>query len=174
MVADRGLSPTPMPSTVEVRRIDAGETRPLRHAVLRPSETFDATVYAGDDDLATRHLGAFVDGRLVGVASLYREDRPDREGGSDSDREGRGEGAHWRLRGMATAPEARGRGAGRALLDACVNHVAAKGGGLLWCNARTPAVGFYTAAGFRAVGDEFDIADIGPHVVMLVPVPPSS
>ena len=98
---------------------------------------------------------------MVGIASLYREPGPG--------------GAHgWRLRGMATAPEVRGQGFGMALLVACVDHVAAGGGGELWCNARGPAVGFYRRAGFDVVGDEFDIPGIGPHVVMTRTVPPPS
>lgn len=152
------------PPPVDVRRVAAGETRSLRQTVLRPSQPFEATTYPGDHDPETRHLGAFAAERLVGVASLYREER------SDADRHGN----EWRLRGMAIAPDVRGRGAGRALLAACVAHVAANGGGLLWCNARTQAVGFYAAAGLGVVGDEFDVPGIGPHVVMVVAVSPSS
>lgn len=138
---------------MDVRPIGAEETRPLRHAVLRPGRPWVDTVFPGDDHPATVHLGAFDGDRLVGIASLYREAR-----------QGRGDG--WRLRGMATAVDARGLGAGRALLGACVAHVAAHGGGELWCNARTPAVTFYAAAGLQVVSDEFEIAGVGPHVVM--------
>lgn len=169
MAADHDLNPANgEPLLVEVRPIDAEETRRLRHSVLRPSQAFDATAYPGDDDAATRHFGAFQGGRLVGVASIYREDP------SGDDHGGALPGDGWRLRGMATAPEARGLGAGRALLSACVDYVAANGGGLLWCNARTVAAGFYTAAGFAVVGEEFDIPGIGPHVVASVRVTPSS
>ena len=154
-------SPAPPP---EVRPVGAEQTRSLRHSVLRPSSSFETTVYPKDDDPETRHFGAFEGDRLVGIASLYREDRPGAE-----DR--RHPGAEWRLRGMATAPDDRGRGAGRTLLAGCVAHVAATGGGLLWCNARVPAVGFYRAGGLEVEGDEFDIPGIGPHVVMVRAVP---
>ncbi len=95
----------------------------------------------------------------MGIASLYREPRPEQADG-------------WRLRGMATVPEVRGQGFGIALLAACVDHVAVSGGGELWCNARRAAVGFYRRAGFDVVSDEFDIPGIGPHVVMTTTVPP--
>jgi predicted GNAT family N-acyltransferase len=146
---------------VEVRPIAAADTRPLRHRVLRPSQPLEATVYPGDDDPDTLHLGAFEGDRLVGIASLYREARGDQAGG-------------WRLRGMATDPAFRGRGAGRALVAASVAHVAAHGGGELWCNARAVARSFYGRAGFDIVGDEFHIDDIGPHFVMRVDVPGDS
>jgi len=146
---------------VKIAAITAEQTRPLRHLVLRPTQPAEATEYAGDHAADTRHLGAFDDGRLVGMASLYRKAR----GGGPAD--------GWRLRGMATALEDRRRGAGRALLDACRDHVASSGGSELWCNARIVARDFYLAAGFEPVGDEFDVEDIGPHVVMRADITPS-
>ena len=46
----------------------------------------------------------------------------------------------WRIRGMATRPDLRGRGLGGLVLDALVDHIAGHGGGLLWCNARVTAL----------------------------------
>jgi len=67
---------------------------------------------------------------------------------------------------MATAPEWRRRGVGSALLAAVIDHVATNGGGLLWCNARLGALGFYERAGFQARGDAWEEPVIGPHVAM--------
>ena len=36
----------------------------------------------------------------------------------------------------------------------------------LWCNARTPAVGFYQRMGWAVVSDVFEIPTAGPHVRM--------
>ena len=134
-----------------IRQVPAEEIRPLRHRVLRPGQTFEETAYPGDDLPDTVHLGAFDGDRLVGIASLYREGR-DEPG--------------WRLRGMATDAAVRGAGFGAALLAACIDHVAAAGGGELWCNARMSAVGFYRRAGFEVLSEEFDVPGIGAHVVM--------
>lgn len=144
-----------------IRRVGAADIRPLRHRILRPGRPFAETGYAGDVDPATVHFAAFAGERVVGAASLYREDRPGTSFG----------GAGWRLRGMATDPGARGKGHGRDLVAACVDHVAASGGGEVWCNARSGAIPFYRAAGFEPVGDEFEIPGIGPHVVMRRTVP---
>lgn len=139
-----------------IRRVSAEEVRPLRHSVLRPGQAFDETAYPGDD--AGVHLGAFdAGGRLVGIASLYREDRAGGPAGG------------WRLRGMATDAGVRGAGFGAAVLAAAIDHVAAEGGTELWCNARLPAVGFYRRTGFDVVSDEFDVPGIGPHLVMVRP-----
>lgn len=72
----------------------------------------------------------------------------------------------WRLRSMATEPELRGQGVGSAVLNAALAHVAMAGGGLVWCNARTPAQSFYQRAGFAPHGDEWEDPQIGPHVQM--------
>jgi ribosomal protein S18 acetylase RimI-like enzyme len=129
--------------------------------VLRPNQTLADTVYPGDDLTDTVHLGASVEGdgdgddsRLVGIASLYREDRAGGPPGG------------WRLRGMATDADVRGAGFGAELLAACTEHVAAAGGSELWCNAREAAIGFYRRAGFEVVSNPFEVPGIGPHVVM--------
>jgi GNAT superfamily N-acetyltransferase len=71
---------------------------------------------------------------------------------------------------MATAPEWRGTGVGSALVGAVFDHVAAGGGGLLWCNARLAAVGFYERAGMVTTGDVWEEPVIGPHIAMFVQV----
>ena len=136
-----------------IRPVTAADVRPLRHRVLRPGQTFEETLYPGDD--AGVHLGAFSGDDLVGIASLYREDRAGGLAGG------------WRLRGMATDAGVRGGGFGAALLAGCLEHVAAAGGSELWCNARMAAVGFYRRARFEVVSEEFDVPGIGPHVVMV-------
>ena len=50
-----------------IRRISTEEIRPLRHRILRPGQTYEETLYPGDDLADTVHLGAFDGERLVGV-----------------------------------------------------------------------------------------------------------
>jgi GNAT superfamily N-acetyltransferase len=76
----------------------------------------------------------------------------------------------WRIRGMATVAHARGRGAGSAVLTALLDHAAAEGGRRAWCNVRVNARWFYERAGFRVSSDEFDLPEIGPHLVMERPL----
>jgi len=137
----------------EVRVISASDSRPLRQQVLRPSQTVE-DVARTDDDHAT-YLGVFVDAVLVACASVSHEPPP---GSADP--------AAWRLRGMATSPHSRGCGFGSDALRAAITQARAAGGGLLWCNARTPARPFYEKHGFVASGAEFDISGAGPHFLM--------
>jgi GNAT superfamily N-acetyltransferase len=137
----------------EVRAISAAETRPLRALILRPGQPPERLVYPADDAPDTLHAGAFHEGTLVGIASVARNACP-----------GHVFAEPWQLRGMATTPEVRGLGYGRALIEACVAHVAAHSGQTLWCNGRTSAAGFYTGVGFTPVGGEF-VTESGPHFV---------
>jgi len=143
-------------SAPEIRRIPAAETRGLRHTVLRPNQPPQLAIYPGDDDADTLHLGLYIQGRLGGVASLYREPPPDALRTTTA----------WRLRGMAVDTSLRGQGHGAALLRACLEHAVQQGGTLVWCNARTTASGFYRSLGFSLKGDTFELPGIGPHHCM--------
>jgi GNAT superfamily N-acetyltransferase len=151
--------------------IPATATRPLRQVVLRPHQAAEELVFPGDDATDTRHFGAFINEKLVGVASVYREAPPQ---ALLAELRPIVAANAWRLRGMATLPAVQGQGLGRALLEACIAYVASQGGELLWCNARTPAAGFYLKLGFVTHGDEFEIPDIGPHYVMWRRLSPSA
>ena len=138
----------------DVRRITAEEARPLRLRVLRPGQPPETVVYPADALPDTVHFGAFDAGALVGIGTLQRS--PDPKSGA----------ASWQLRGMATAPEARGQGHGAAIVRAAEAHVLANGGREMWFNARVVALGFYERLGYVREGPEFDIPAIGPHYVM--------
>jgi GNAT superfamily N-acetyltransferase len=144
--------------------VDPQVVRPLRRAVLRPEQPPEEARYPGDDDPRSAHAAVrdvengdaqhrtVVDavGTVVPEAPPWEPERVD----------------GWRVRGMATRPEARRRGLGSLVLATLLDHVAAQGGGLVWCNARVPAQGLYRRAGFTARGGVFDIPGIGPHVHM--------
>jgi GNAT superfamily N-acetyltransferase len=140
-----------------VRRISAEETIAVRWPILRPGFPRETAVFDGDHDLLTIHLGAFQGERLVGVASIYAAPLPEKPELNRT----------WQLRGMATLPEVRGLGLGRALLQACETAAREAGGALLWCNARIAAAPFYSRHGWEIIGSEFDIPTVGPHYRMM-------
>ena len=144
-----------MEPKIEVRFISSAETLPLRLAVLRPGRPRESAMFAGDDAKETKHFGAFRDGKLLSIASLFAAELPDQPGA-----------AAYQLRGMATANEARGQGLGRALVVACLDYARQQRARVLWCNARIVALEFYRKLGFETIGPEFDIPDVGPHFRM--------
>lgn len=142
-----------MTASMRVERVAPEAVRPLRQRVLRPHQTVAEQVFTGDDDPRAAHFAAFADDGddPIGIASITPEGGP----------------GAFRVRGMATDPQrGRGTGAGGALLAACLEHARAAGATRVWCNARTPARGFYERYGFAVEGEEFTLPAIGPHYVM--------
>ncbi len=141
------------PPDVTVEQVRPEITYALRGQVLRPGKGWDELQLPGDREHSTGHFAAYVNHQVVGVATVIEE--PEAEGPG-----------LWRLRGMAVAPPHRGQLVGRALLERVRDFVARSGGGLLWCNARVSAEGFYLALGFVTVSEPWEDPDIGPHVRM--------
>ena len=140
-----------------IRDISALDAYPLRIAVLRKGFDNPDVHYPQDDDPRSFHLGVFVDGALVGVASFSPAPTPHRDG-ADA----------WQLRGMAIDDAQQGVGLGSLLIDEARRRVGAAGASVLWCNARDTAIGFYEKLGFTVYGDGFRTADTGlPHHVMV-------
>jgi GNAT superfamily N-acetyltransferase len=138
---------------VIVRRARLDEILALRHTVLRPGRPLATAHFEGDDDATSVHVAAFDGDMVVGCATLMR--RPF-EGGDAA-----------QLRGMATRAGHERRGIGSAVLRHAESVALDWQVPLLWCNARMGAKSFYERAGWQAVGAQFDIPDVGPHVRMV-------
>ncbi len=138
---------------IHVREIPLAETRALRREVLRPHSSLEDL--ASHEPSGSIAFGAFDGDELLAVGLVG----PDGEAPGD-----------WRVRGMATRPHARGRGAGTGVLKALVRHAVAHGATRVWCNARTRARTLYERVGFVVASDEFEPPDIGPHYRMELPV----
>jgi GNAT superfamily N-acetyltransferase len=136
----------------EIRVVYAADTVALRQQVLRPHQTVEQVMAASDD---APGIAVYDVERVVACASVRPEPMP----GDPRD-------GDWRLRGMASAPDVRGQGHGAAALRAALDYATERGARRVWCNARTPAVGFYERYGFTATGDEFHLPDAGPHYLM--------
>lgn len=132
----------------DLRPIPLEQTRALRREVLRPYMT--VRELAAHEPANSVAFGAFAGGGLVAVGLVGPEGEP----------------GDWRVRGMATRPDSRGRGAGSAILDALVQHAIERGAKRVWCHARTPARTLYERAGFVVASEEFEPPRIGPHYRM--------
>ena len=129
---------------------------PLRSSVLREGKPLEQCVFSGDDDPETFHLADIRDEQAVCIASCYLQGHPDFKGKG------------YQLRGMATAPEFRGRGVGNQLLNFAVVYLRGQQADYLWCNARRTAYSFYLGLGFEFISPEFEIEGIGMHRVMVL------
>lgn len=120
---------------ITVQLITPEETYPLRHAVLWPDKPLDFVKV--DNDQAGYHYGAFREGQLVAVISLFID------------------GAEARFRKFATHPDQQRQGVGTLLLNHVVAQARAFGAETLWCDARLDAAEFYRRFGMEAVSDVF-------------------
>jgi predicted GNAT family N-acyltransferase len=147
------IFPMSDPSVIQIRPASIQEILDLRWRILRAGLGREAANFDGDDEPTTLHFAAVADVAIVGcVTILHRpwEDQP-----------------AWQLRGMAVEPALQRGGVGGRLLAIVETAVRAVPHSLqLWCNARTPATGFYRKHGWQLVGNEFEIPTAGPHVKM--------
>jgi GNAT superfamily N-acetyltransferase len=146
-------------SRVQVAVVAREVVRDLQWQVLRggPRPADDSEL--GPGALTSFSIAARAgDGDVVGAATFFLE--PSACAGlPDIDPS-----AHWRLRGMATDPALQGLGVGARVLEAGLAEVAARGGRVVWCNARVAALSFYVRQGFVVTGDVFATAETGiPH-----------
>ena len=140
---------------IEVREITPEETYEMRQKILRPNQTIEECKYDSDHFRDSFHLGAFHDGKLISIASFLKENNRSFE-----------EMNQYRLNGMATLEEYRGKKAGSALLLEGEKILKRKHARFLWCLAKYPVSNYYTRFGLREHGEAFVIDSIGPHKVM--------
>jgi GNAT superfamily N-acetyltransferase len=143
---------------IQIKPITTNQARSIRGPILRPGLPPERTIFPGDDDADTFHVGAFERGELVGIATILHQSPPE---------DATPDPGFWRLRGMATLSEFRGKGYGGDLGEACIGYVAKQAGATwLWCDARENARGFYERLGFVVRGDIYNMPDSGPHFRM--------
>jgi ribosomal protein S18 acetylase RimI-like enzyme len=128
----------------------------IRQRMLYPNQPMDKCQFDKDDEEQTFHLGAFVDSKLVSVASFTFERHPDLQ-----------EPYQFHLQGMATLPDHQKKGLSSELLKIAFPIVKQNMCNIVWCHARENAVGYYEKVGFEQIGEPFDVPGEGPHRLML-------
>ena len=142
---------------MDISEISSKDTLALRNKILRPEMDVSTCIFDGDDAPSTRHFGAIdAAGNIVGVVSVYQKTHTAIKA-EDA----------CQIRAMATGSACRGQGVGRLLLAAVEEHAKSRGSSLIWANARSSAVGFYTKAGYSLASSEFNIDGIGPHYLVV-------
>ncbi|WOK09451.1 GNAT family N-acetyltransferase [Imperialibacter roseus] len=113
---------------MEIRKIKAEDTWPVRHRVMWPNQPFDFVKV--DEDHEGIHYGLFVDDELVSVVSLFLKD------------------GKAQFRKFATEVEHQGKGYGTFLLNYLLKETEGLHVSSVWCNARTEKAGYYERFGF--------------------------
>ncbi|MFD2551886.1 GNAT family N-acetyltransferase [Bizionia sediminis] len=138
-----------------VRLINAEETIPIRHAVLRINKPIASCYFLEDHVNTSFHLGLFFKKTLIGVATFLKNNHPNFS-----------ENSQYQLRGMAILQAHQNKGLGGLLLNQGMLELKKVHANRIWCHAREAAVHFYRKNGFKTIGDPFYITDIGFHFLM--------
>ncbi|WP_099366662.1 GNAT family N-acetyltransferase [Sphingobacterium sp. 1.A.4] len=142
-----------------IRFIKTEDTLALRSEVLQRGKALELCINPEDDKPDSFHLGYFdEEGKLQSVLTIHQTNHPKLPH------------TGYRLRGMATAAEARRKGYGKQLLKAAIDHIQTQlHGDYLWLIAREIAYPFYEDMGFEYFSDEYDIPNVGLHKEMYLP-----
>lgn len=111
--------------------------------------------YENDDADNTFHLGAFIAGRLVSVASFFFVKHPCLK-----------DPYQFRLRGMATLPEFQRKGLSATLVKTAFPIVKQNFCTLLWCDSRETAIEFYKRIGFQEAPKSYGFESVGTKHLM--------
>jgi ribosomal protein S18 acetylase RimI-like enzyme len=138
-----------------IKQIPSQDTFAVRQPVLRPGKSVDTCIFDGDDLPTTIHYGIYDNDEILGVISVFEashvyftEER------------------QFQIRGMAVLENQQKKGLGDLLVQAAEQYISQQNGEKIWFNAREIAVGFYNKMGYTVIGEQFDIAGVGPHYVM--------
>jgi predicted GNAT family N-acyltransferase len=125
---------------MQICSISWEQTIPLRQSVLWPNKPPAYCHVEGDHD--AMHYGAFVNGELVCVASVY----------INSDKA--------RLRKFATKTDYQSKGIGSQMLKFILHTLNDSAANIFWCDARESALSFYQRFGMQPYGERFYKADV--------------
>lgn len=140
---------------IKVKEINPKLCYPIRHKVLWQHKSIDECGIDIDEQEGAFHLGVFYKGGLVCVGSFFKQKHPQFTAQNQ-----------YRLRAMATLPQAQKKGAAKVLLEFAFKKLQEEEQEILWCDARIIAVGFYEKLGFEKSGEKYEIPLIGPHYLM--------
>jgi ribosomal protein S18 acetylase RimI-like enzyme len=145
-----------------VEQVLAAQTYALRQTVLRPHQAVADQALPDDDDALTGSFAAIDDqGEIIGTARVAPGTVPEILSSRSSP-----DLPEWQIQGVTVREDLRNAGIGSEVLRRVIHHVAERGGGLVWCNARIGARGLYRRADLVEAGGVWEIPSTGPHVVM--------
>ncbi|GLX78543.1 N-acetyltransferase [Thalassotalea insulae] len=132
---------------MKIQKITWQQALPVRHCVLWPTKPLSFCKITSDE--TADHYGAFINDKLVCVASIYID------------------GDNARLRKFATLPAFQSRGVGSKVIEHIVSELKKLKISYFWCDARTTALTFYQKFGLDVQGPEFTKSGL-PYYKMAV------
>lgn len=121
--------------TPEIKQITSNETIAIRHKVMWPNMPLEYVKLPNDE--SARHFGLFVNGEILSIISLFKENN------------------EIQFRKFATLIEFQGLGYGTILLKNIIDLIKKEGITKLWCNARIEKSKFYEKFNLKLTSEKF-------------------
>lgn len=140
---------------IQIKKCAPDDAIDLRHEVLRNNMSRQESVFEGDYDEETLHLGAYDKGNLIGVVTFHRKITNNFK-------------AHpvYRLTGLAVLEGFRNKGIGEKLVTKGIDRLSKSDSIFVWCFARDFALKFYEKLGFLLKVQQVIIPNIGSHRIV--------
>ena len=158
-----------MKEEIQIKKINAKATYPIRHSVLRKGRPIESCEFEGDTLESSIHFGSYFKGSLVGVCSFYVKEQNQQQNKPQRIKPTNGNAVQncYQLRGMAVLESMQGKGIGQLLVIHAEAYFKSKIATLIWMNAREVAISFYKKLGYTITGASFDIPQVGKHYKMI-------
>jgi phosphoribosylformimino-5-aminoimidazole carboxamide ribotide isomerase len=121
---------------MEIKEVQIETIWQIRKEVMYPDFNLEQ-VKLKDDELG-QHLGLFVDNKLVSIISIFIKNN------------------ELQFRKFATLKLHQEKGYGKQLLQHVFNLAKQNNCQLIWCNARTSALGLYEKFGMKSFGETWN------------------
>lgn len=121
--------------TPKIKQITSNETIAIRHKVMWPNMSLEYVKLPNDE--SARHFGLFVNGEIISIISLFKENN------------------EIQFRKFATLIEFQGLGYGTILLKNIIDLIKKEGITKLWCNARIEKSKFYEKFNLKLASEKF-------------------
>lgn len=138
-----------------IKQVSAEKILPLRRAILRPGYTLEESKFEGDIADSTFHFAGIKKDKIIAACTLIKNNNPNFEFKNQ-----------YQLRGMAVAKTEQEKGLGKILFQKSLDFLKKNHFNFIWFNARKNAIDFYLKQNCKISGKEFDIPDVGPHLLM--------
>lgn len=121
---------------LRIEQVTVEQVLPVRQQVLWPNDTIESCIVDGDK--SALHIAAYIEEKIVCVASIYTEKN-----------------GVFRLRKFATLEVYQGQGIGSKVINFIIKELTQQKAQSLWCDARETALSFYKKFDFYPISERF-------------------
>ena len=140
---------------LNIKIIKSNKLLKLRSKILRNNINPFKCIYPGDDEKTSFHIGAYIDGVLVGGVSIIKNKCSHKDFPNC-----------YQLRGLFVDVDHQKKGIGKMIINKVESLLKNKKISYLWMNARVKALDFYLKLNYNNSEIRYDMNEIGLHYML--------